>query len=192
MDATADRILDATVAEAAATGLERITMDRVARRAGVTRATVYRHFQDRDKLVSAMAARDTNDAIEVFSSALTGSVDPVDGLSDAFVAVLRWTRNHEFITRAAKLEPGYIIAAGLADDAAMLRQAVAYGTNAISDWYTGPADPEQLAETIARLLASYVLLPVTVSVPLEDDDAIRVYVRSVIGPLLNERPATDH
>ncbi len=52
-----------------------------------------------------------------------------------------------------------------------------------------PADPDQLAETIARLLASFVLLPVTVSVDLDDEAAARAYVRTVIAPLLTTRPA---
>ena len=184
MDETAERILDATVAEAAASGLDRVSMERVARRAGVNRATVYRHFRDREGLIAAMAARDTQRGMEVVTTAVGGATDPTEGLLEGVVALLRWVRAHPFITRAAREEPGWLIAAGMSDDAAMLRQAVTFGATLIREWYDGPADPEQLAETIARLLASYVLLPVTVSVDLDDDAGVRAYVRTVIAPLI--------
>lgn len=184
IDETAERILDATVAEAAAHGIQRVTMDGVAKRAKVNRVTVYRHFRDRDGLIAAMTARDTEAGIAVVTAALAGSDDPVDALVEAFLGLLRWVRAHPFIMRAAQHEPGSLIEAGLSDDAAMLRQAVAFGADLLREVYGGPGDPERLAETIARLLASYVLLPVTVSVDLDDEPAVRSYARFVMSALL--------
>jgi AcrR family transcriptional regulator len=57
-DATSERILDAALALSAASGLRHLTMDDVARRAGVGRMTVYRRFSDRDGLVDALVERE--------------------------------------------------------------------------------------------------------------------------------------
>ena len=53
-DATATKILDATVGACAAQGIGAVTIDGVARRAGVNRVTVYRRFGDRDALLQAI------------------------------------------------------------------------------------------------------------------------------------------
>ncbi|MGB8407865.1 MAG: helix-turn-helix domain-containing protein [Mycobacterium sp.] len=185
MATTEQRILDATVAEAAASGLERLTMDAVARRAGVNRVTVYRYFGDRDSLVAAMAARDTTEGLAVLAAAQARADNPLDATINGVVDLLAWARAHPFITRAAREEPGWLIAAGMSDDGAMLRRAVEAGAAVIATWYCGPASPEQIAETLARLLVSFILLPAIVSVDLDDEVALRGYVRNVVAPVVS-------
>lgn len=55
---TPDRILDAAAAEFAARGLDGTRMEHVARRAGVNKALVYRHFGDKGGLFTATLARE--------------------------------------------------------------------------------------------------------------------------------------
>ncbi|HVM99475.1 MAG TPA: TetR family transcriptional regulator, partial [Caulobacteraceae bacterium] len=50
-------IVDALVAALAAGELEKATHEALARRIGVTRQTVYRHFPDRESLLAALWAR---------------------------------------------------------------------------------------------------------------------------------------
>ena len=57
-DETSERILDAALALSAASGVQHLTMDAVARRARVGRMTVYRRFGDKERLVEALAARE--------------------------------------------------------------------------------------------------------------------------------------
>ena len=49
-------------------GLSRVTMEDVARRAGLGRATLYRHFQSKDALVRAVILAET----DAFFAALDG------------------------------------------------------------------------------------------------------------------------
>ena len=58
-DRTSQRILDAALTEAAAVGLQRITVEDVVRRAGVSRMTAYRRYPRRDDLVEALVRRET-------------------------------------------------------------------------------------------------------------------------------------
>ena len=55
---TADRLLDATYAAVMDVGLRRTTVADVARRAGVSRMTVYRQGADLDTLVGALLKRE--------------------------------------------------------------------------------------------------------------------------------------
>ena len=54
---TSERILDAALALAAASGLRHLTMDDIAARAKVGRMTVYRRFGDKQRLLEALGAR---------------------------------------------------------------------------------------------------------------------------------------
>lgn len=54
---TRERILAAATAQVRRRGLRRVTMDDVAREAGVSRRTVYVHFADRDDLIHGVLAR---------------------------------------------------------------------------------------------------------------------------------------
>src|SRR5256885_10931391 len=54
-DPTSERVLDAALALAAASGIRNLTMDDVASRAGVGRMTVYRRFGGKPELVESLA-----------------------------------------------------------------------------------------------------------------------------------------
>ncbi len=56
-DQTRTRILDAAIAEMGASSVEQLTIANVAKRAGVTERTVFRHFETRDQLISAVWPR---------------------------------------------------------------------------------------------------------------------------------------
>ena len=57
-DAATNAILDAAVVEFEQHGFRRVALDDVARRAGVSRTTIYRRFANRDELVGAVIERE--------------------------------------------------------------------------------------------------------------------------------------
>src|SRR5437764_1000020 len=57
-DTTTQRLLDAALAEFEKRGISRATMEGIARRAGVTRVTVYRRFADKETLARAVIMRE--------------------------------------------------------------------------------------------------------------------------------------
>jgi len=90
-------------------GLQRFSVAAVARRLGVSSAAPYRHFPDRDHLLSAIsgvAARDLREA--VLAAADTAGTDPVDRLAAVAGAYVR------YVTRSGA---GFhvIFAAGLSE-----------------------------------------------------------------------------
>jgi AcrR family transcriptional regulator len=78
-DALSNRVLDAALALSAASGISNLTMDDVARRAGVGVGTVYRHFANREALLEALAVDCITDVQGHARAALEES-DPWTGL----------------------------------------------------------------------------------------------------------------
>jgi AcrR family transcriptional regulator len=95
MEETRRRITRAAIELHGSVGPAATTMSAVAERAGVTRATLYRHFRDETTLFSACSAewRAANPAPDPGS--WTGIHDPVRRLTTALTDVYRWYRQAE-------------------------------------------------------------------------------------------------
>jgi AcrR family transcriptional regulator len=186
-DATAQRILDAALALAAASGLRHLTMDEVARRAQVGRMTVYRRFGSREALIDALSVREARRCL----AAVAGAQDPADPLderlADVFVATLKVIREHPLLERLARVEPEALLHELTRDDSAVFRLVRGFLIGLIGDArpedQLAVIDPAVLAELGVRVGASFVLMPQSV-LPLDDDRATRRIVRGTIAPML--------
>jgi AcrR family transcriptional regulator len=181
--ATSERILDATVQEAATTGLRRLAIEDVARRARTSRVTVYRHFGRREQLIEAMAVRETRRFIAAMREAVSSSDELEEQGAEVFVAGLRFMHEHPVARRAIESEPEAIVQYLEQDDGLLFRMSREF----VASWLRGAGiehpDVDAAAETIARLFISFLLLPQSV-VQLDDDDATRAYVRTCIAPIV--------
>src|SRR5688572_13353844 len=73
-----EQLLDVALEVALAEGFHAVTIDRVARDAGVTRTLVYSQFGDLAGLVSALVDRETGSAMEGLAEALAPMPDELD------------------------------------------------------------------------------------------------------------------
>ena len=73
-DPVAETIVDAALEEFLAYGLRRTNVDVVARRAGVSRATLYRRFDGKDALVQAVLVRECRRPLCIFRTSPRDSV----------------------------------------------------------------------------------------------------------------------
>lgn len=187
-DATATKILDATVFSCAAHGIRAVTLDGVARRAGVNRATIYRRFGDRDALLQAMTLREGERMAQGIMGSMSGIENPADRLVEGFAAALRLAEAHPVIRRTAEFEPQDLIEAGLADDAALLRLASTFAAAGVRGLQAkGRAthlDADAVGETMARLFAAFVLLPAQHAIDVRSEDGAKYYARRTLVPLL--------
>lgn len=181
---TGERILDAAVAEIGDAGLDRLTMPAVAKRAGVTRVTVYRYFANRDRLVEAVATREVQRVLMAIAEAAMSVDDPEERLVAAFVTGLKIARRHPIIGRAARLEPQRLVAALQAGDSRLMRLGIGYlvGLMKATDMRVR-TDYEHIADTVGRLFSSFLVLP-SITFDMDDDAAVRAYARAVIVPLM--------
>lgn len=189
-DSREDAILDAALETFVERGLRRSTVEDVARRAGVSRVTVYRRCGSRDGLLQALILREGNR----FLAELEELVMPLETVEEraveGFVTTLRLTRAHPLVSRLLAIEPEIVLphlttrgapAIAIARDflAAHLRRGQREGV-------IGELDTEAVAELVVRLALSFVLTPESV-VPLDDPESARDFARRSIAPILAGR-----
>jgi TetR/AcrR family transcriptional regulator, repressor for uid operon len=179
-DRTSQRILDATLNEAAAVGLQRITVEDVVRRAGVSRMTVYRRYPRRDDLVAALVRRETQRFLGAVATAIDAAEDPNGGVAEAFIGAVRFARGHPMLKRA-----GSATSAPIADWAELLDMGAAFIANHIHGDAPGP--PRQqvrwVADVFARLFFTYISAPPT-DPDFGDDAELRRFARDVLTPMV--------
>lgn len=190
-DGTSQRILDAAVLEAAAVGLQRITVEDVVRRAGVARMTAYRRFPRRDDLVEALVQRETQRFLAAVAEGIGEAEGAHDGVARAFIAAVRFARDHPMLRRAAQTDS----ALPPEDTAALLR----VGSEFIADYLrrnrrsrdsaSGAVDQRigWVADMFARLFLTYVATPPgrgDFGPDLADDVELRRFAHEVLTPMV--------
>ncbi|HTI75597.1 MAG TPA: TetR/AcrR family transcriptional regulator [Mycobacterium sp.] len=186
-DRTSQRILDAALAEAAAIGLQRITVEDVVRRAGVSRMTAYRRYPRRDDLVEAVVRRETQRFLKAVADAIDAVEDPHEGVAEAFIAAVTFAREHPILRRAGQLEP-----APVADSVELLKLGSAFIANYIHG--EAPGHPTQqvrwVADVFARLFLTYISMP-PADPNFGDDRELRQFAHDVLTPMVQRAERTS-
>jgi AcrR family transcriptional regulator len=179
-DPATQRILDAALAEAAAVGLQRITVEDVVRRAGVSRMTAYRRYPRRDDLVEALVRRETQRFLAAVADAIEGSDDPNEGVAEAFIGAVSFARRHPILRRAAHAEP-----APIADSVELLTMGSAFIANYIHGEAPGSASQQVrwVADVFARLFFTYISMP-PIDPDFADDAELRRFAHEVLTPMV--------
>ncbi|MCV7298802.1 TetR family transcriptional regulator [Mycobacterium barrassiae] len=177
-DRTSQRILDAALLEAAAVGLQRITVEDVVRRAGVSRMTAYRRYPRRDDLVEALVRRETQRFLGAVADAIEAVDDPDEGVAEAFIAAVRFARENPMLRRAGHESTPI-------DSAELLKMGSAFIANYIHG--EKPGQPSQqvrwVADVFARLFFTYISLPPS-DPDFGDDAELRRFAHEVLTPMV--------
>jgi AcrR family transcriptional regulator len=178
-DRTSRRILDAALQEAAAVGLQRITVEDVVRRAGVSRMTAYRRYPRRDDLVEALVRRETQRFLGAVADAIEAVDDPHEGVAAAFIGAVKFSREHPLLRRAGHIEPAPI------DATELLKMGSAFIANYIHG--DAPGRPSQrvrwVADVFARLFVTYISTPPT-DPDFGNDAELRRFAHEVLTPMV--------
>jgi AcrR family transcriptional regulator len=178
-------ILDAALVEFERHGFRRVALDDVARRAGVSRTTIYRRFANRDELVAAVVERENVVLFGEIAAALTASRTPSNYYVEAFTQSILMFRRHRVLNQMLSDDPALVLElAHRHHHAAVERMAAALrvifpagfaeriGADAVDD----------LADTVLRYAAMALLLP---SVhPLDGAEELRTFARRHFLPSL--------
>lgn len=187
-DRTRERILDATLAQAATVGLGRVTVEDVVRRSGLGRMTVYRRFSRRDDLIEALVVRETRSFLDAVSAGIDDAGDD-DSVAEAFVAAVTFAREHPLLKRLTHADPGAVTETLAAHDAIVLTMGTAYIAERIQG--EAPGRPSRqvrwTADLLARLFWTYLAIPPT-DPDVRDDSELRAFAREILTPLI-ERAA---
>ena len=158
---TATRILDATLATMADHGIARLSLEDVARRARLSRQTVYRYFPSKKELVDAAVLREEQVFIENMVTAAGRHRELEPALRAAIDAALRTGQAHALLNRLLATEPNSMVALVTTDRGPVLSAAREALETILSGWL--PRAPKArlglAADAVARLLVSYVVNP---------------------------------
>jgi AcrR family transcriptional regulator len=157
---TRDQVLAGVVAVAGRVGVARLTVDEVAREAGVGRATVYRWFPGgREQLVDEGITWEIGRFLDRVAEATAGAPDLRSRLVGTIRVARRLLAEHEVLQRLLATEPGGVlpqlqqtvplVVAVLRDD---LRTAVAAEPRRRAG-----VDPEEAADWLARMVLSFTI-----------------------------------
>ncbi|WP_433601520.1 TetR/AcrR family transcriptional regulator [Nocardia sp. CA-135953] len=183
-DRNQTRVLDAALLAFLDFGIKRTSMVEVARRCGLSLATLYRRFASKSDLIQAVGMRQARQFVEEVDAAQQRQVDRDAGAEDQivelFVAFLNGLRGNKLLDRLLKTEPEIVLPYLTVKGAPVLELGRDYVAEFIArlqgEGKLPEYDPEPVAEMIARTALSLALTPQTV-LPLDDDAAIRKFAR---------------
>jgi AcrR family transcriptional regulator len=158
---TATRILDATLSTMADHGIARLSLEDVARRARLSRQTVYRYFPSKGQLVDAAVLREEQVFIANMISAAGRHKELEPALRAAIEAAMVTGQAHALLNRLLATEPNSLVALVTTDRGPVLSAARHALEEILARWL--PRGPKarlgMAADAVARLLVSYVVNP---------------------------------
>lgn len=183
------RILDAAYEQFCRMGIRRSTMEDVARRAGVSRITVYRRFATKDALVEHVVRREFRRYFDQFLIDIEQARTPADRVVLGFVSSLRAIRSNPLIGGLIAAEPDLLVPSMINDGGqtlATVRQFVAgqLRREQRAGHVPDGLDVDLVAELMVRVSASFLAIPSQV-VDLDDDEQLAGVARRFLVPMLS-------
>lgn len=183
-DGVGESIVDSALQEFLAYGLRRTNVDAVARRAKVSRATLYRRFRDKDALVQAVLVRECRRFFGSIADAVAEVSTVEERLVEGFVVGVRYARADRLLNRLLA-----------SDSEALLPYLTTNGELVVAAardflvWQGGSAAAGRdrtaagVAELFVRLAISFTLMPES-AIPLGTDEEVRAFARAYLAPLM--------
>lgn len=185
-DSADDDVFDAALSVLVELGTRAATMDDVASRSGVSRATLFRRFGSKDAVFEAAIAQLLRNFLTEITATFLRVTDPTDRIVEAFVACLQLRKR--FLGVNPKPEHSSdvlaILSSGDPSPIEYGRQFIAARiAMAQADSLLPPSDPAIQADAIVRLTLGYLMVPDGLF-DLNDKAVARDIARRTIAPLV--------
>jgi len=194
-DELLDRITAAALDQFADFGIRRSTIDDVARRAGVSRVSVFRRVASKQGLVEIVIAREIRRGMSELDAAWEGGQSLEERLVRGFSFAVRYVSGHPLFDRLLRSEPELLLPLLTVDGGpvlALYRSLIADRLRVeIRAGRAATADVDVAAEVIARLALS-LLLTRQGAITLDDNDSVLALVRLVLEPMLRPVARQPH
>jgi AcrR family transcriptional regulator len=178
-------ILDAALVEIERHGFRKLALDDVARRAKVSRTTIYRRFANRDELVGAVIERENVALFADIAAELKNSGLQSNYYVEAFTLSILRFRRHRVLNQMVLDDPGLVQQLMHQHYGQAVERMAAALRVIFPDGFAdriGPRAVNDLADTILRYAAMVLLLPSVE--PLETADDIRAFATRHFLPSL--------
>jgi len=192
-DALFDRVAAAALDEFVEHGIRRTSMEDVARRAGVSRMTVFRRFASKQRLVEIVIAREVHRGMQELDLLWEGAETLEDRLVAGFEFAGRYVRGHPLFDRLLRSEPDVLLPPLTLDGGPVLelyRSLIAHRLKAeVNAGRAASTDIDGVAEVIARLAIS-LLLTRDGTITLDDPHSVRRLVNLTLLPMLQPQQSS--
>ncbi len=183
-DATRAQILLAAVSQCEEVGLRRLTMEDVARRAGLGRATLYRYFQSKDTLVQAVVLAEAETFFTALDGALADCASDEERVVEGFAFAVHYVRAHALLAKLLRSEPETLL------PPLMSGQLIALATEEVCrrvhEESSHSRHARETAEVLVRLVLSLALTPES-GLGVEDREGALRFARERLVPSLRAR-----
>ena len=194
-DETSARILDAAYELFCRIGIQRTTMEDVARRARVSRITVYRRVATKRALVDQVVRREIRRYFDQFLVDIEQAETAADRVVLGFVSSLRAFRRNPLIGGLMAADPKALAPSTIGDGGrtlATVREFVAGQLRSEQDAGNVSRDVnvDIVAELMVRVCSSFLVIPSHI-VDLDDDEQLADLARQFLVPMLEPTGSSD-
>ncbi len=193
LDAGAEEVLDAALAEFEEVGVRRSTIEDVARRAGIDRVTVYRRVGSKDDLIQAVLAREARRLVDRVEAATDSLPTLDDRVAKGFATAVFHLRENALFNRMLALDGETMLPRVTTQAGPLLAIGIAAGTRLLERaeedrLLSDVDDPMGVAEILIRLVQSFVLTPHGAT-ELRSPTELEAFARTHLTPMIARRSA---
>ena len=181
-------VLDAARASILAVGFRRSTLTDIAKRAGVSRMTIYRRWPDMSALLADLLVREWDTALhDALTETSTGSPTP-SALAAGVVRTVRLLREDELFTRIVEVDPElllpYVLQRRGRNQDRIVEVLAGTVRTGQTDGLLRAGDPVTVARSVVLAAQGYVLSLATMTDPdVTEDDLLRELAHLIEGHL---------
>lgn len=180
-----DPILDAALAAFLDFGIRRTNMGEIARRAGISPATLYRRYSQKSDVVAAVGLREAQRILSHLEETVDVTTPPLEQLTRMHLAVAHLLRSNELLRRVLATEPESVLPKMTIDADPILDIGRGYLGAFLSrlqdEGHLPPYDVAPVADALVRLAQSEALTPA--KKPTTDHEA-EAFVRAHLAPFI--------
>ncbi|MBF6442037.1 TetR/AcrR family transcriptional regulator [Nocardia farcinica] len=188
--ADGEKLLESALSAFLDFGIKRTSMGEIARRAGISPATLYRRFESKNELVEAVSVREAQRFVEYIDKRVQTVEGTENQLVEIFVAFITAIAGNELLRRLLRTEPDLILPRLTTEAGPVLAVGRVYLAEKLRELADTDIDADLVAEIMARLALSLALTPDGL-IPLADIDAGRDFARRTLLPMVGVHHAQE-
>jgi AcrR family transcriptional regulator len=190
--AAPDRILDGALAAFLDFGMRRTNMAEIARRAGISPATLYRRHAQKADVVLAVGVREAERLLALLDATIDVTAPPLEQLTQLHLTVAEQMRGNQLLRRVLDTEPESVLPKLTLEAEPILEIGRGYfGAFLIrlqAEGHLPAYDVRPVADWVTRMAQSDVLTP---SKDPMTEEQTRAFVRDHLAPFIRLTVTAD-